>query len=326
MDVRRVFVECWAPVTRVFICDDEPTYRALVRTVLPANGRYEIVGEAGDGQECIDCAPGTRPDVILLDLHMPGMGGMEALPRLRELLPDTKIVALTTTYLPHREKQFTALGGHAFLEKPKDVFALADLLETALQEGSPSALDLVAHVHELSQSGSEEEMLGHIDPDVEFVPWGSERTYRGIDALVAYNHGLPAEEREATSRAIRLMLAPDGRVVLLAMVSIPRAGGDGRPYTESVPAAWVVEVRDHRIVSFRTFAGWEDARRAAGLGGDVAPLAERNVSLWSFAVGRLAQARSAARAMIFDSWPPCHASGDFPGSSTRSSAPGIAPA
>src|SRR5436305_5620761 len=111
-------------MTRVFICDDEPSYRALVRTVLPAVGGYEIVGEAGDGQEAIDRAPATRPDVILLDIHMPGMGGMEALPHLRELLPDTKVVALTTTYLPHRERQFTELGGYAFIEKPKDVFAL----------------------------------------------------------------------------------------------------------------------------------------------------------------------------------------------------------
>src|SRR4051794_8668137 len=100
-------------VTRIFLCDDEPSYRALVRTVLPTTGRYEVVGEASDGQEAIDHAPATNPDVILLDLHMPGMGGMEALPRLLELLPDARIVALTTTYLPHREREFTGLGGYA---------------------------------------------------------------------------------------------------------------------------------------------------------------------------------------------------------------------
>ena len=314
------------PVTRVFICDDEPTYRALVRTVLPTTGDYEIVGEAGDGQEAIDLAPAARPDVILLDLHMPGMGGMEALPHLCELLPDTKIIALTTTYLPHRERQFTSLGGYAFVEKPKDVFALPDLLAAALEEGSPSSLDLVAHVHDLSQSGRQEEAMGYLDSDVEFIPLRSEHVYRGIDAWRAYMESLPPEDREGRSRAIKLLLGPENKVILLAMVSFDRTGGDGRRYTETVPAGWVVEVRDQKIVSFHTFSSWEEARRAGGLGRGDVPLAERNVSVWNFAVGLVAQARAATRSMIRESWPPCQASGDLPGSSTASSAPGIAPA
>jgi len=314
-------------MTRVFICDDEPSYRALVRTVLPAVGRgYEIVGEAGDGQEAIDKAPALAPDVILLDIHMPGMGGMEALPHLRELLPNTKIVALTTTYLPHRERQFTELGGYAFIEKPKDVFALPDLLDAALEEGSPSSLDLVVHLHELSQSGRQDEALAYLHPEVEFVPLLSDRVYRGIEGYHEYVASLSPEERQGRSRAIKVMLGPDNRVVLLAMVSIQRTAESGEQFTETVPAGWVTEVRDQKVVSWRTFRDWEEARRAGGLSPGATPLAERNVSVWSFAVARVGQARAAVSAMIRESWPPCQASGDLPGSSTRSSAPGIAPA
>jgi two-component system nitrate/nitrite response regulator NarL len=315
-----------APVTRIFICDDEPSYRALVRTVLPAMGDYEIVGEAADGQEAIELAPALDPEVILLDLHMPGMGGMEALPRLRELLPDARIIALTTTYLPHREQQFTSLGGYAFMEKPKDVFALPDLLEAALEEGAPSSLDLVGRLHEMGQQGRHDEALSYLHPDVEFVPLLSQKVYRGVDAWLKYYASLSADDREGRSRAIKLMLAPDNKVVLLAMVSFERTGPDGRRFTESVPAGWVLEVRDQKVISFHTFRSWDEARRAAGLGPGVAPLAERNVSVWNFLVGGLAQARSAVWAMIRDSWPPCQASGDLPGSSTKSSAPGIAAA
>src|SRR3954453_22669245 len=100
---------------RVFHADDEPTYRSLVRVVLSeADADYEFVGEATDGAEAIELAPAARPDLILLDIHMPGMNGLEALPRLRELLPDAKIVALSTgwghSFAPH----FRTLGGDAF--------------------------------------------------------------------------------------------------------------------------------------------------------------------------------------------------------------------
>ena len=80
---------------RLFICDDNEQYRTLARMVLEMAG-HEIVGEAGDGEEALEQAPATDPDVLLLDLNMPKMGGFEALPHLRELLPASKILILTT--------------------------------------------------------------------------------------------------------------------------------------------------------------------------------------------------------------------------------------
>src|SRR3954452_16289821 len=128
---------------RVFHADDEPTYRSLVRVVLSeADGDYDFVGQASDGAEAIELAPAAEPDLVLLDIHMPGMNGLEALPRLRELLPDAKIVALTTVWRKAFADHFRALGGDAFLEKPRNVMRLPGLIADVLAEHAADPLDV----------------------------------------------------------------------------------------------------------------------------------------------------------------------------------------
>ena len=84
------------PACRVYICDDSPEYRLLLRMVLADAGAV-IVGESADGRECIEGAAATDPSVVLLDLNMPGLSGLEALPQIRQALPGAKIVVLTTS-------------------------------------------------------------------------------------------------------------------------------------------------------------------------------------------------------------------------------------
>src|SRR5919107_5039720 len=120
---------------RIFHCDDEPNYRSLVKVILAdAPGDYEVVGEAADGREALELAPGLKPDIVLLDVNMPGMGGIEALPHLREALPDAKIVALTTSWRSAWEEHFLNLGGDGFIEKPRDAMRLPELIDAALSE------------------------------------------------------------------------------------------------------------------------------------------------------------------------------------------------
>ena len=70
-------------MTRILICDDEPAHRALVRAILGVEADVEVVGEAVDGTSCLDVIRAARPDVVLLDLNMPGSDGFEVLRRLR---------------------------------------------------------------------------------------------------------------------------------------------------------------------------------------------------------------------------------------------------
>ncbi len=81
---------------RVLIVDDHPLTREALASLLEQHG-FEVVGEAGDGQEAIATAARLRPDLILLDLSMPGMNGLGALPLLREAAPECEVVVLTAS-------------------------------------------------------------------------------------------------------------------------------------------------------------------------------------------------------------------------------------
>jgi DNA-binding NarL/FixJ family response regulator len=76
---------------RVVVIDDTIDIRELLRVAL-SRGGMEVVGEARDGQEGIDVVREERPDVVMLDLAMPVMDGVEALPHIRELVPDAQII------------------------------------------------------------------------------------------------------------------------------------------------------------------------------------------------------------------------------------------
>jgi CheY-like chemotaxis protein len=78
---------------RVALVDDEPDIRDLWRSWLSAAGGFEVVGEAGDGDGAVALAQRERPDVIVLDLAMPGRSGLEALGRLEACAPTTKVLA-----------------------------------------------------------------------------------------------------------------------------------------------------------------------------------------------------------------------------------------
>jgi DNA-binding NarL/FixJ family response regulator len=119
------------PGCRVYICDDSPEYRMLLRMVLVDAGAT-IVGEGGDGHECLTGAAGTDPSIVLLDLNMPGLSGLEALPRLRDLVPNAKIVVLTTSKAEETEDQALTLGADAFVSKPLDAAHVPQLLREKL--------------------------------------------------------------------------------------------------------------------------------------------------------------------------------------------------
>jgi DNA-binding NarL/FixJ family response regulator len=81
---------------RVLIADDHPLTREALSALLGANG-FDVVGQASGGQEAIEHAAALRPDLVVLDLTMPDVDGLAALPRIREASPETAVVVLTAS-------------------------------------------------------------------------------------------------------------------------------------------------------------------------------------------------------------------------------------
>jgi DNA-binding NarL/FixJ family response regulator len=81
---------------RILLVDDHPITRAALSSLLEGHG-FTVAGEAADGKEAIELARRLLPDLVLLDLSMPGMDGLAALPRLRQAAPETEVVVLTAS-------------------------------------------------------------------------------------------------------------------------------------------------------------------------------------------------------------------------------------
>jgi two-component system, NarL family, response regulator NreC len=80
---------------RILIADDHGVLRAGLRALLSAEPDLEVVGEAADGHEILSLASELRPEVVLLDISMPGLSGIEVTRRLKEILPDVRVLILT---------------------------------------------------------------------------------------------------------------------------------------------------------------------------------------------------------------------------------------
>src|SRR5436305_6970378 len=81
---------------RILLVDDHPLTRSALSALLRQNG-FDVAGEATDGSEAIDAARRLEPDLILLDLSMPGFDGLQALPHLRDAAPECEVVVLTAS-------------------------------------------------------------------------------------------------------------------------------------------------------------------------------------------------------------------------------------
>ena len=80
---------------QIFLAEDHTILRAGLRAMLSSNPDYEIIGEAGDGMEAIRGVEGYEPDLIILDLSMPRMKGLEAIAEIKRISPKTKVLVLT---------------------------------------------------------------------------------------------------------------------------------------------------------------------------------------------------------------------------------------
>jgi len=99
------------------LVDDQQIVRQGLATILLYEEDIEVVGEAGDGQEAVSAAQALRPDVVLMDLKMPVLGGVPATRQIREALPETQVIVLTTYDTDDLVFQAIRAGANGYLLK-----------------------------------------------------------------------------------------------------------------------------------------------------------------------------------------------------------------
>jgi DNA-binding NarL/FixJ family response regulator len=116
----------------VLICDDSELIRGLLRAIIDTGLGMRVVGEAADGNEAVVEATRLQPDVILLDLAMPKRSGLDALPELRLVAPNARIVVFSGFARTAVADEVIALGAASYLEKGASPETIVATVEQAL--------------------------------------------------------------------------------------------------------------------------------------------------------------------------------------------------
>jgi two-component system NarL family response regulator len=117
---------------RILLVDDHPLTRSALSALLIQHG-FDVVGEAADGAEAIGKAADLRPDLILLDLSMPGIGGLTALPALREAAPECEVVVLTASAMEENLLAAIRAGAAGYLLKSEPPARIVEFLRGVAQ-------------------------------------------------------------------------------------------------------------------------------------------------------------------------------------------------
>ena len=117
---------------RVLIVDDHTLFRSGIKLLLTRQDGFEVVGEAGDGLDGVKRAKQLKPDVVLLDLHMPGTSGLEAIPLFKDEVPETEIIMLTVSEDADCLIEALRAGARGYLLKNIETEFLLDSIRRAV--------------------------------------------------------------------------------------------------------------------------------------------------------------------------------------------------
>ena len=126
-----------API-RVLLADDTRDIRLLLSLALELAGGFEVVGEAADGTEAIAQATAHQPDVILLDLAMPVLDGLQAIPHIRDRAPGSLIVVLSGFGADAMGEEAMRLGATTYVQKGVNPTELAEQLRALIRDQTPA--------------------------------------------------------------------------------------------------------------------------------------------------------------------------------------------
>jgi DNA-binding NarL/FixJ family response regulator/signal transduction histidine kinase len=137
---------------RVVVVDDHAVMRQGLHSMLEATGEISVVGEARDGAEAVTEAVRTRPDVVLMDLQMPGVDGLEGLRKLQETIPDLPVVVLTTFHTAESVSDAFTAGARGFMLKDAEPAQLVAAIRAAHRGEALLSPAVTDHLADLASS------------------------------------------------------------------------------------------------------------------------------------------------------------------------------
>lgn len=117
----------------IFLVDDEPLLLESLEIVLTIKGGYKVCGTAGNGLEALKLLKEHQPNVMLIDLNMPGMGGIELIKEIKKLYPEIKMIVLTTFYDEKNISEALSSGASGYLLKDSGKDAIIDAVEQTVK-------------------------------------------------------------------------------------------------------------------------------------------------------------------------------------------------
>ena len=154
-------------MAKILLVDDEPLLLESLEIILSVSGGHEITGKAGNGLEALEMLSVNEPDVMLLDLNMPRMGGIELIGKVRSEYPDVKMIVLTTFYDEKNISRAIAGGAKSYLLKDSGKDAILNAVDQVIS--GRSVLDtkvmdkLTSMMAGTSSSASDENAYEGID-------------------------------------------------------------------------------------------------------------------------------------------------------------------
>lgn len=124
----------------IIIADDHTLFRQALRSLLAQYADISITGEAANGEELLRVLNSCQAHIVLLDVHMPIMSGVEALDVLRTRFPDIKVIIISSDFSPFLLTEYTKKGVHGFLPKGCDTDILIEAIHETMAKGNSLAI------------------------------------------------------------------------------------------------------------------------------------------------------------------------------------------
>ena len=125
-------------IRKVLIVDDDMRFRRFVNELFSSEKDLQIIGEAEDGQEAILKAKELKPDLVLMDISMPRMNGLDATRRLKGIMPELLVIILTIHDLEEYKVAATASGAYVYVLKKTMMEDLIPAIRRAFKSGDPT--------------------------------------------------------------------------------------------------------------------------------------------------------------------------------------------